>query len=62
MMEGFAFIGIILFGFFAYQMYSRFPDQFSTENVNRSILVFGVLMLFLILIIGLAVLNIRASV
>ena len=39
MMEGFAFIGIILFGFFAYQMYSRFPDQFSTENVNRSILV-----------------------
>jgi len=37
------------------------PEQFSSENVNRSILVFGVLMLFLILIIGLAVLNIRAS-
>ena len=61
MIEIFAFIGFIVFGYFAYRTYSQMPEQFSSENVNRSILVFGVLMLFLILIIGLAVLNIRAS-
>ena len=57
MMEFFALLGLLVFGFLAYQTYSRFPEQFSTDNVNRSILVFGVLMLFLIVIIGLAVLQ-----
>ncbi|MDA9832343.1 hypothetical protein N9C31_01795 [Gammaproteobacteria bacterium] len=61
MIEIFALIGLVAFGFFAYQTYVRLPDQFSSENVNRSILVFGLLMLFLIAIIGLAVLNIQAS-
>jgi len=57
-MEIYALIGFLLFGYSAYKTYQYNPSLFSSQNIDRSLLVFGVLILFLMLVIGLGVLAI----
>tara|TARA_Y200000002_G_scaffold189472_1_gene156348 strand:+ start:929 stop:1111 length:183 start_codon:yes stop_codon:yes gene_type:complete len=58
-MEIFALIGLVIAIYFSYLLYTKNPQAFSSENVEKSMLIFGVLGLFLIVVIGLAVLSIR---
>ena len=59
MMDVLAFIFFCMLAFTAYTTYKRNPSLFSAKHIDQSLLVFGVLVLFLMLVIGLGVLSIR---